>query len=458
MVKIGNSRFQRVALASGLVSVEQLRAADAAVRKGDRRIGTLDDAPDEQLAHQLVKAGVVNAWQVGQLKDGRSKFNLGPYQVIDSIGQGGMGQVFKGVHTMMGRTVAIKVLPRDRSTPEAINCFAREIRAQAQLDHHHLVRAFDAGHEGKRYFLVCEYVPGADLRRLVRSRGKLSMHDAATIISQAADGLSHAHQRGLIHRDVKPGNLLVTPEGFTKVSDLGLAGYLDASMDDQEPDPRAGKIVGTADYLAPEQVLTPNNVTPAADVYALGATLYYAVTGKVPFAGGTPRDKARRHVDDTPLNPKRLNPDLADEFVAVIAAMMEKNPADRLTTAEVIRRLSPWARVSLSPSLGDAIREGNDSRQLVSGPFGPNLAPGAGAGFLGDAVEPSEESPSQVSQATDPVSAALEETLPGYQVKRVRPAREKRSSRAVLLVALVLAPVMLAAGLLLTLLALEALR
>ena len=130
--------------------------------------------------------------------------------------------------------------------------------------------------------------------------------------------------RDLIHRDVKPGNLLVTPEGITKVSDLGLAGW----MNDTEVDPRAGKIVGTADYLSPEQILTPRKVTATTDIYALGCTLYYAVTGKVPFPGGTTRDKARRHLEDTPLHPRRLNPELADSFVDVIAEMMEKDTAD----------------------------------------------------------------------------------------------------------------------------------
>src|SRR4029079_4180797 len=160
------------------------------------------------------------------LKAGRSKFSLGPYQVIDSIGQGGMGQVFKAEHTMMKRTVAVKVLPRQKSTPLAIASFTREIRAQAQLDHATLVRAFDAGHDGNVHYLVTEYVPGIDLRKFVRARGRLTMREAATIISQAALGLSHAHSRGLIHRDVKPGNILVTNHGQTKVSDLGLAGFL----------------------------------------------------------------------------------------------------------------------------------------------------------------------------------------------------------------------------------------
>ena len=137
-----------------------------------------------------------------------------------------MGQVFRAQHTMMGRTVAIKVLPRYKSTPVAIASFTREIRAQAQMDHENLVRAFDAGHDGNVYFLVTECVPGTDLRKYVRLRGRLSMSEAATIISQAALGLGYAHSRGLIHRDVKPGNLLVTTTGQTKVSDLGLSGFL----------------------------------------------------------------------------------------------------------------------------------------------------------------------------------------------------------------------------------------
>jgi serine/threonine protein kinase len=435
-----------MALASGLLTAEQLQATAVRVRAGDKRIGTLDDISDEQLASQLVQDGLLNPWQVEQLKDGRSKFNLGPYQVIDSIGKGGMGQVFKGVHTMMGRVVAIKVLPRHKSTPEAITCFTREIRAQAQLDHPNLVRAFDAGHDGNVYFLVCEYVPGTDLRRLVRARGRLSMSDAATIISQAAVGLSHAHSRGLIHRDVKPGNLLVTPEGFTKVSDLGLAGFL-GEIEDKELDPRAGKIVGTADYLSPEQVVAPDKVSQTSDVYALGVTLYYAVTGKVPFAGGTARDKARRHVEEAPLNPRRINPDLTDEFVAVLGMMMEKEPAKRLqTAAQVVEALAPWARTALSTTDDELARQAYAPSQV-----GPAQVPAVpqekAAGFFGDPAEAIEESPSQVSQATDPVAAALEETVPEY-LHRKDPQQRPHLLSPVVIVLLVMLPLMLAAAIL----------
>jgi serine/threonine protein kinase len=166
------------------------------------------------------------------------------------------------------------------------------------------------------------------------------MNDAALIISQAALGLQYAHDHGLVHRDVKPGNILVTPDGHAKVSDIGLATW-SMALDD---DPRAGKIVGTADYLSPEQVRDPMSVGPLSDIYSLGCTLYYAVTGKVPFPGGDSRSKCRRHCEETPYHPNNFAPDLSAEFVDVIADMMEKDPARRIqSAAEVAERLEPWA-------------------------------------------------------------------------------------------------------------------
>ena len=200
------------------------------------------------------------------------------------------------------------MLPRDKSTPEAIANFTREIRALASLDHPKLVGALDAGEDGNVHYLVTEYVPGLDLRKLVRREGPLSMSAAASIICQVAEGLEYAHAQGIVHRDVKPGNVLVSPEGEAKLSDLGLAGPL---AGEPETDPRYGKIVGTADYLSPDQVRDPWNPTPAWDIYSLGCTLYYAVTGKVPFPGGTTADKARAHCELRPLDPRRLNPQLS---------------------------------------------------------------------------------------------------------------------------------------------------
>jgi serine/threonine protein kinase len=344
MPTIQSSTLQRACLLSGLVTREQLEQALQAARMP----ATGPPAPrvevtDDQLARQMVSMGVITTYQAEQLKAGRTKFTLGDYLITDFIAQGGMGQVFKAEHRLMGRQVAIKVLPQARSTPQAIANFTREIRTQAILDHDNLVRAFDAGHDGNVYYLVTEYVPGTDLRRLVKTQGALTVRQAASIISQAARGLHDAHTKGLIHRDVKPGNILVAPDGKAKVSDLGLADFLRG----EEGDPRMYRIVGTADYIAPEQIKYPESATAASDIYSLGCTLYYAITAKVPYPGGTTRDKARRHLslEETPWHPRRFNSEIPEEFVEVIADMMQKEADQRVQTAlEVVAKLEPWSR------------------------------------------------------------------------------------------------------------------
>jgi len=329
-------RFQESALASGLVSSTQLESTIATLR--DESV--VDELTDRDIASSLVASGHLTQYQADQLAKGLTKLTLGPYVITDWIGQGGMGQVFKAEHNIMGREVAIKVLPQQRSTPESIGRFLREIRMQAQLDHTNLVRAYDAGQDGNVHFLVTEYVPGTDLRRLVRAQGQLTQHQAANIITQAAYGLAYAHEKKLIHRDVKPGNILVNPEGKAKVSDLGLADF----TNEHSESTRLGKIVGTIDYLAPEQIRDPHNVSLRWDIYSLGCTFYYALTGKVPFPGGTVKEKARRHCEEPPLHPHRFNPSIDRELVEIIAEMMEKDPSRRISSAhEVIARLEPWA-------------------------------------------------------------------------------------------------------------------
>ena len=346
-------------LASGLLTAEQLDDARGRLHGIRDQLPPDDLSRDDRLATLLIESGMLNAWQVDQLKSGRTKFTLGPYRVIDSLGQGGMGQVFKAEHSLMGRIVAIKVLPLHKSTPDAVAYFTREMRAHAQLDHDNLVRAFDAGRDGNVYYLVTEFVPGTDLRRLVRRRGRLSMPEAASIIAQAARGLQFAHDKGMIHRDVKPANILVTPDGRAKVSDVGLASFLDV---ENESDPRAGRIVGTADYLSPEHVRAPYQVSAASDIYSLGCTLFYAVTGKVPFAGGTTPQKARRHCEESPPQASSIDGRISAEFCEVIARMLEKDPAKRISSgAQVAEALAPWLD-PLPPAVGQTApaKQSND--------------------------------------------------------------------------------------------------
>jgi serine/threonine protein kinase len=340
-VRTERSILEQAGLASGLLTEEQIdHAWHALVESLSEADLSLEEITDEQLGAQLVVLGYLNRWQAEQLRHGRTKFTLGSYRILDAIGHGGMGWVFKGEHVLLGRIEAIKVLPKNQTNPTSIASFNREIRAQARLDHPNLVRLSYADTDGDTYFLVTEFVPGTDLRRLVRVHGPLSQEKAAVILTEAARALDYAHGEGLIHRDVKPGNLLITHEGRTKLTDLGLAIFSEEA-ETRESKPK--HIVGTADFLAPETVVNPGEVLPISDIYSLGCTLYYAVTGKVPYPSGDTADKLRRHLDEAPLPPQRLNPDIDDEFAQVIAAMMEKRPADRIANAaEVVARLKPW--------------------------------------------------------------------------------------------------------------------
>lgn len=342
MVRTDRSILEQAGLASGLLTEQQIDEAwHHLVESLPATDLSLEEISDEQLAEYLVELKHLNLWQAEQLRQGRTKFTLGSYRIVDAIGHGGMGWVFKGEHELLGRVEAIKVLPKTQTNPSSIASFLREIRAQAQLNHNNLVRLSYADTDGDTFFLVTEYVPGSDLRRLVHYHGALTQEKAAILISQAASALDHAHGKGMIHRDVKPGNILITPSGHAKLTDLGLAFF--AEDQDEYSQSRPKHIVGTADFLAPEIIVSPGEVRSISDIYSLGCTLYYAVTGKVPFPGGDTADKLRRQLEEMPIAPQRLNSDIDGRFIDVIAAMMQKRPEERVATAaEVVSLLQPW--------------------------------------------------------------------------------------------------------------------
>jgi serine/threonine protein kinase len=359
-------RFRETALASGLIDESQLAAAEASLR------GVLDPDTasrsdwDQAVADKLVAEKLLTSFQAREILAGRRRFRLGQYTVLSEVARGGMGQVFRAEHAMMGREVAIKVLPRSKSTPESEAAFRREMRMLGRLDHENLVRAYDAGYDAMVYYLVTELVPGLDLKRQVLKHGPLDETLAASVISQAARGLAYAHQEGLVHRDVKPGNLLVMPDGRVKVLDLGLAG-----SQLEEESSRLGRVVGTMDYIAPEQIRMPDDVGPSADIYALGCTLYFAVTGQVPFPGGTRREKMQRHLSHEPPAVRELAGHLSGEFCRVIEAMMAKDPADRLPSADaVVERLKPW-----TPATPPPMPRRKGSRKQASGSGEPPPLP-----------------------------------------------------------------------------------
>jgi len=452
------SVFERCALASGLLREEQIQQAWAAIERSEQGLaGEPPPSRDAVLAAKVVELGWLNAWQAKQLLEGKEDFNLGGYRIVDYIGRGGMGEVYKATHGILERAVAIKILPRHKSNPEDIANFLREARVLARLDHENLVRAFDAGDDGKkRYYLVTEYVPGLDLRKLVRAKGPLEMAQAASIISQVARALQHAHDQGLIHRDVKPGNVLVTPDGRAKLSDLGLAG---SRHSEGESDVRLGRIVGTPDYLAPDQIEAPWNPTPAWDIYSLGCTLYYAVTGKVPFPGGSATDKCRAHLQLRPLDPRRLNPRLSDRFVDVIADMMAKNPAERIPSAQqVAERLMPWTEGE-GEAAPDAVRSkmrGGRADRLswTAKAFYAGQADGTGLEETQASVSGVPDMPpagkdlsGQVGQSTCPVAVNGEDTY--RRVRLTQPAPEPPPAILAPFAALVIFPLTVVALILL---------
>ena len=405
--------LERAGLASGLLTEDQISSAWEKIEETSpsKRV-VFDEVTDEQLGEELIELGYLNRWQAEQLRHGRTKFTLGPYNILDAIGHGGMGYVFKGEHILLGRMEAIKVLPKDMTDAVSIANFRREIRAQARLDHPNLVRLTYADVDGDTYFLVTEYVPGGDLRRLVRFHGPLTEQQSALVIYEAALALDHAHQQGLIHRDVKPGNLLITPEGHTKLTDLGLAYF--ASEESEKAKKKPKHIVGTADFLAPEVVVTPSDVLPVSDIYSLGCTLYYAVTGKVPFPGGDTADKLRRHLGLNPIPPEKFNASLSQEMLAAIENMMKKRPEDRIQSAqESIKLLEPWVENATEEAWKEIgkLTELPAEERFKNAPLAETLP----------AVDGPQETEGPENDTTDRLSSSQTTTIPPKKVQTPQP-------------------------------------
>jgi formylglycine-generating enzyme required for sulfatase activity/serine/threonine protein kinase len=268
----------------------------------------------------------------------------GKYQVLGKLGEGGMGAVYKAKHTFLGDLVAIKVLNAEAlGNPEARMRFLREMQAAGQLKHPNIVRALDAEQIGNLLVLVMEHVPGITLDRLVAQRGPLPVDFACRCIVQAAQGLQHAHEKGMVHRDIKPGNLMVAPQGQeVKLLDFGLArGPREKNRTDQT---QMQAFMGTPDFVAPEQASDARSADIRADIYSLGCTLYFLLAGRPPFQESTPLALLLAHHQKPPQPLTELRPDMPPMLWAVIAQMLAKTPGERYQTpAEVIRALQPFA-------------------------------------------------------------------------------------------------------------------
>jgi WD40 repeat protein len=312
---------------------------------------SLPAVPDN-LAKKMVQDGLLTSLQTSQLLKGKWKnFVLaGKYKLLEHLGGGGMGQVYLCEHVTMRRRVALKVLPTGKNGGVAIlERFRREARAVAALDHPNIVRAYDLDHAGDLHFLVMEYVEGSSLQQIVATHGPLSVGRAVHYVRQAAEGLQHAFEAGLIHRDVKPANLLLDRGGTVKVLDLGLARFQSDQADQITKQHDSNTVLGTIDYLAPEQALNAA-VDIRADVYSLGMTFYFLLTGHTPFEGGTARQKLLWHQAREPKPVTELRPEVPRLLAEVLEKMIAKDPAKRYQTpAEVGEALSPWAPDTLPP-------------------------------------------------------------------------------------------------------------
>jgi serine/threonine-protein kinase len=305
------------------------------------------------LARELVDRDLLTPYQANQLLQGRGdELLLGPYRILDRLGEGGMGQVFKAHHTSMDRTIALKVIPKDRvCDPTAVARFYREVRAVAKLSHPNIVTAFEVNQVGDTHFLAMEYVGGIDLARLVRQSGPLSIPNACEYIRQAAVGLQHAHEKGLVHRDIKPGNLIVArpnPDELpvVKILDFGLARF-ESERTPGERLTQLGKIMGTVDYIAPEQAQNARTADIRADIFSLGCSLFFLLTGRPPFEGKDATEKIGARLLANAPSVREFRPEVSPALERVLAKMMARNPADRYQTpGEVAKALEPYAEKS----------------------------------------------------------------------------------------------------------------
>jgi tetratricopeptide (TPR) repeat protein/tRNA A-37 threonylcarbamoyl transferase component Bud32 len=323
-----------------LLSSDQLRELTASILPG---------CTDPQvLARELIRRDWLTPFAANRLLAGKAgELVLGQYVLLDRLGEGGMGIVYKARHTKMNRIVALKVIRKERLTnPEVVQRFEREVEMAAQLAHPNVVIAYDAAQVGDVHFFAMEFVEGKDLANYVTERGPLSVPKACSYIQQAALGLQHAFERGMIHRDIKPANLLVTANGTAvKLLDLGLArlSSADAELIGQ-PLTQSGAVVGTPDYIAPEQARNPRNADIRADIYALGCTLYFCLTGRSPFRGDTLTETLLKHQFEDAVPLEQVRSDIPPALVAIVRKMMAKNPEDRYRKpAEVAAALEPFA-------------------------------------------------------------------------------------------------------------------
>ncbi len=271
--------------------------------------------------------------------------SLGHFELEALVGSGGMGTVYRANDTMLGRTVAVKVLTQDHHTDEeTLRRFKNEAQSAARLDHENIARVYYVGEDHGLHYIVYEYIEGTNIRDLVEQRGAFPLDQAISYTLQVAEALAHASERDVVHRDIKPSNILVTPAGQAKVVDMGLA-RLHQVEHSGEDLTASGVTLGTFDFISPEQALDPRSADVRSDMYSLGCTLFYMLAGRPPFPDGTVLQKLMRHQGDAPPDPREFRSDLPDEVSRITAKMLAKSPDDRYQLpSELIGELLVFAQ------------------------------------------------------------------------------------------------------------------
>jgi serine/threonine protein kinase len=322
------------------------------------RLSQLDSAPEkpEQVAQLLYQEGLLSYFQAKQLLQGRwRRFIIGKkYKLVEMIGQGGMGAVYLCEHIALRRAVALKVMPEEKvKAPGALERFQREARAIAQLYHPNIVRAHDLGEDNGVHFMVMEYIDGVNLERLITRHYAglgLPVERACQYIADTALALQHAHVNGWVHRDIKPANILVDRQGIIKLLDLGLSRMFEDDTEHLTQKFDQGNVLGTADYIAPEQALNVSAADIRSDLYGLGCTFYFLLAGRPPFHQGNVTQKLIWHQHKYPERLRHTRVDLPEEIERIVFKMIDKRPENRFQEPiDLYEALKPWCGRSIFP-------------------------------------------------------------------------------------------------------------
>lgn len=352
-----------------------------------------------EFADDMVRDGVLTYFQSEQFLLGKWRgFTIGKYKLLERVGVGGMGQVFLCEHMFMRRRVAVKVLPPAKAEqPAALGRFYREARAAGGLQHPNIVRTHDIDQDGNLHFIVMDYVDGSNLLDVVKKFGPMDLGRAASYIRQVAAGLDHAFRNGIIHRDIKPGNVLIDRKGTARILDMGLARFFRDHTDQLTVKYDDKIVLGTADYVAPEQVANSHSVDIRADIYGLGATFYFLLAGHPPFPTGTVSQKLLWHRTKDPTLIRQIRPDVPEGMAAVLVRMMAKDPKARYQTpAQVVAEMDVWVPMSVTlpstdemPQLSPAANEGvvEESPEVAVETLAPEAAATTARAGAGSRVE-----------------------------------------------------------------------